>query len=56
MLDAEFIKIVYIQLFQIEQRIMRTFGGTDEFIKFQLDSFCISILCILNQKKPLRTR
>src|SRR6185436_19526507 len=49
-LGAECIEVLLLELFQIEEGVMRAFGCADELVELHLDRFSVSILCVLNQK------
>ena len=49
-LGSKFIEGLFVKLFKIEERVVRTLGRAYEFVKFHLDCLGVSILCVLNEK------
>ena len=49
-LATKSVKSLFFKFFQIKKRIMGTLGCTNQLIKFDLDRFSVTVLCILNQE------
>src|SRR5262245_2709072 len=47
---AEHLEFLFLQLFQIEERVVRSLRGTNELVELQLDGLGVAVLGVLDQK------
>src|SRR5204862_2687147 len=49
-LSSERFESLRVELFEIEQGVVRALGRTDELIELDLNGFGVAVLCVLNQE------
>lgn len=49
-ITSDLIEFLLVQLFQVQERVTRTFDRADQLVQLDLQRLCVAVLCILDEE------